>query len=361
MSLESLENGRYELGDRLGHGGMATVFLAEDTKLGRPVAIKVLADNLAHDDDFRERFMREARLAAQLDHPNVVQVFDVSGAEDRPFIVMEHVGGGTLGDLIERRRDLDAEEALDVLIQGCRGLGHAHERKLVHRDVKPHNLLIRDSDGCVKVADFGIARAAEDTRLTRTGGVIGTERYMAPEQLQGGRISPATDVYSFGVVATEVLGPERGPLVGAVVDRCLSEDPRLRYRDANELCSALISLDEADGGAVTVPIPGRPSGGDQTAPTAAIPVPPGASDPTAVRRARGAGGVRRALVILALVAVIAAGVLVAVSATGGDDGNGGGQTETLPVVEGPAQEAPALSDPAQQAPALSEWIRANSE
>src|SRR5688572_27623924 len=156
MNPERLDGDRYEVGRRLGHGGMATVFLAEDTKLGRPVAIKLLADNLAHDDDFRERFMREARLAAQLDHPNVVKVYDVSGDGDRPFIVMEHVDGGTLGDVIKSRRRPDTADALAYLIQASDGLGHAHDRRLVHRDVKPHNLLIRDSDGCVKVADFGI-------------------------------------------------------------------------------------------------------------------------------------------------------------------------------------------------------------
>ena len=357
MSPDSLENGRYELADRLGHGGMATVYLAEDTKLGRRVAIKLLADNLAHDDGFRERFMREARLAAQLDHPNVVQVFDVSGDEDRPFIVMEYVDGETLGELIDGGNGVDPEQGLDVLIQGCRGLGHAHDRKLVHRDVKPHNLLIRN-DGCVKVADFGIAKAAEDTRLTRTGNVIGTERYMAPEQLRGGRISPATDVYSFGVVAAEVLGPDRGTLPGAVVDRCLSEDPRRRYRDANELCDALASLEDAGASAATVPMAPRPSGGG-TAPTRTMPAPPGSTDPTSVRRFPDARGGKRLLAGLALVAGIIAAILVASSI---DDGGADGAGTTSTVQVAPAQPtAPQESDLAEQASALSEWIRANSE
>jgi serine/threonine-protein kinase len=360
LTAETLENGRYELGDRLGHGGMATVYLAEDTKLGRPVAIKLLADNLAHDDGFRERFMREARLAAQLDHPNVVKVFDVSGDEDRPFIVMELVDGGTLGDRLDQRRRMDANEAIELLVQGCRGLGHAHERKLVHRDVKPHNLLIRGADGCVKVADFGIARAAEDTRLTRTGSVIGTERYMAPEQLHGGRVSPATDVYSLGVVATELLGPERAPLLGSVVDRCLSEDPRQRYRDANELCDALSAVDDAADGAITTPIAARGPGRDVTAPTAAVPIPPGAKDPTVTRRARRGRARGWALAALALAAGVAVAAVLATSIGGDEGGDGGGRT-TIPVVEGPAQNAPELAEPSQQAPALSDWIRANSE
>jgi hypothetical protein len=354
LNPEHLGNGRYEISQRLGHGGMATVYLAEDTKLGRPVAIKILADNLAHDDNFRERFMREARLAAQLDHPNVVQVYDVSGDEDRPFIVMEHVSGGTLGDLIERRGRVDPSERLRMLIQGCRGLGHAHQRKLVHRDVKPHNLLIREADGCVKVADFGIARAAEDTRLTKTGGVIGTERYMAPEQLEGRTVSPATDVYSLGVVASEVLGPERGPLVGAVVDRCLSEDPRRRYRDANELCDALVALE--DGGDTTVPLAARTSTRRSTAVTAPIPAPAGARDATAVRRRSPDRG--RLLVALGLVAGIVAGGLLVSSIAGGDGGGSGGADATQTTVS--PKPAPQLEDPTEQAPALSKWIRENS-
>jgi serine/threonine-protein kinase len=356
LKPEHLDDGRYEISQRLGHGGMATVYLADDTKLGRPVAIKILADNLAHDDDFRERFMREARLAAQLDHPNVVQVFDVSGDEDRPFIVMEYVSGGTLGDLIERRGRVDPAERLSMLIQGCRGLGHAHQRRLVHRDVKPHNLLIREADGCVKVADFGIARAAEDTRLTKTGGVIGTERYMAPEQLEGRAVSPATDVYSLGVVASEVLGSERGPLVGAVVDRCLSEDPRRRYRDANELCDALVALEA--GGDTTVPLAARTSTRPPTAVTAPIPAPTGSLEPTAVRRMRRSPGGRRLLVGLGLIAGVVAAALLVSSATGGDGGGADGIDATPTTLQpGPA---PELDDPTQQAPALSKWIRENS-
>jgi serine/threonine-protein kinase len=365
MQPERLDGDRYEVGRRLGHGGMATVYLAEDTKLGRPVAIKLLADNLAHDDDFRERFMREARLAAQLDHPNVVKVYDVSDDADRPFIVMEHVDGGTLGDVIKRRARLDPSEALRYLVQASDGLGHAHDRKLVHRDVKPHNLLIRESDGCVKVADFGIARAAEDTRLTHTGRVIGTDRYMAPEQLDGGDVTPATDVFSFGVVAGEVLGPDRDPAATAVIERCLSPDPRSRYRDANELREALSELaDTAD--VVTRPATRTRAPAADDAPTAAIPAPSGSREPTAIHAAR-RGGRTRLLVGLALVAGIVAGALLIGSLLGGggddsDDGGGGGAA-TIPVVESPLRQEPAprLEDPSQQAPALSDWIRANSE
>ncbi len=232
---------RYELGARLGHGGMATVYGARDTKLDRDVAIKLLADNFAGDDEVRRRFSREARLAAKLDHPNIVQVFDVGEDEDRPYIVMEQVEGGTLGDRLDgRRRSIPGDEAVGLLCQLCDGLGHAHAKKLVHRDIKPQNLLVRTSDGCLKITDFGIARAAEETtRLTQAGKVIGTERYMAPEQLADGRITPAADVYACGVVADELLPQSRSPELREIVERCMSEDPSDRFPDARSLGEAL--------------------------------------------------------------------------------------------------------------------------
>ena len=225
---------RYELEHRLGHGGMATVYRARDLKLERQVAIKLLADNFAGDEEVRRRFAREARLAARLDHPNVVQVFDVGEDDDRPYIVMEHVEGGTLADrLSRRRRSLDRSEALRLLGQLCEGLGHAHSKKLVHRDIKPQNLLLRASDDCLKITDFGIARAAEETtRLTRPGKVIGTDHYMAPEQLADGKITPATDVYACGVVADELLPDARSPELSEIIERCLREDPDERFADA---------------------------------------------------------------------------------------------------------------------------------
>ena len=156
-----MQGGRYRLERPLGHGGMATVYLAQDEELHRPVAIKLLAENLAGDAAFRERFLREARLAARLSHPNVVAVYDAGEAEDgRPYIVMEYVPGTTLAELGR----VPPDEAVGLAVQACRGLAHAHSAGLVHRDVKPQNLLLRE-DGTVNVADFGIARAAETTAL----------------------------------------------------------------------------------------------------------------------------------------------------------------------------------------------------
>jgi serine/threonine-protein kinase len=201
MSETIVHGGRYRLDRPLGHGGMATVYLAQDEELHRPVAIKLLAENLAGDTAFRERFLREARLAARLSHPNVVSVYDAGEAEDgRPYIVMEYVPGRTFGELGR----VSADEAAELAAQACRGLAHAHAAGLVHRDVKPQNLLLRD-DGTVKVADFGIARAAETTALTQVGTVLGTAAYLSPEQALGEEVTAAADVYSLGAVLYELL------------------------------------------------------------------------------------------------------------------------------------------------------------
>jgi serine/threonine protein kinase len=157
--------GRYELRRPLGHGAMAVVDLADDVELGRPVALKRLAENLARDEDRRSRFLREARLAARLSHPNVVRVYDVGEDEGRPFIAMEYVEGETLAELVARRGALPPEEVVSLGVQACRALAAAHAAGLVHRDVKPHNLLLGD-DGTLKLGDFGIAVGLEGTRLT---------------------------------------------------------------------------------------------------------------------------------------------------------------------------------------------------
>jgi serine/threonine-protein kinase len=201
LSETRVQGGRYRLERALGHGGMATVYLAQDEELHRPVALKLLAENLAGDTAFRERFLREARLAARLSHPNVVSVYDAGEADDgRPYIVMEYVPGRTFGELGR----VSANEAVQLAGQACRGLEHAHAAGLVHRDVKPQNLLLRD-DGTVKVADFGIARAAETTALTQVGTVLGTAAYLSPEQALGEEVTAAADVYSLGAVLYELL------------------------------------------------------------------------------------------------------------------------------------------------------------
>ncbi len=204
MTETSVAGGRYRLERPLGHGGMASVYLARDSELDRPVAVKLLAENAAGDDGLRERFVREARLAARLSHPNIVSVFDAGEDGGRPYIVMEHVEGETLAELLAGRGRLPADEARGLALQAARGLAHAHAAGLVHRDIKPQNLLLRD-EGTLKIADFGIARAAEGTALTQAGTVLGTAAYLAPEQALGEEATPAADVYSLGAVLYELL------------------------------------------------------------------------------------------------------------------------------------------------------------
>ena len=204
MGGGSVAGGRYRLERPLGHGGMASVYLGRDTELDRPVAVKLLAENAAGDDGLRRRFVREARLAARLSHPNVVSVFDAGEDDGRPYLVMEHVEGPTLAEVLARRGRLPPEEVRGLGLQAARGLAHAHAAGLVHRDVKPQNLLLR-KDGTLKIADFGIARAAEGTSLTQAGTVLGTAAYLAPEQALGQEVGPSADVYSLGAVLYELL------------------------------------------------------------------------------------------------------------------------------------------------------------
>jgi len=351
-----LGNDRYELESRLGHGGMATVYSARDLKLDRQVAIKLLADNFAGDEEVRMRFSREARLAAKLDHPNVVQVFDVGEEDDRPYIVMEHVEGGTLADRLDgRRRAMPRGEALRLLGQLCEGLGHAHQKKLVHRDIKPQNLLLRESDGCLKITDFGIARAAEETtRLTRPGKVIGTDRYMAPEQLADGEITPAADVYACGVVADELLPGRREPELREIVDRCLREDPGQRFTDARSLRDALATVDGDGEAGVVRRIR------SQTRPTrrmtATGPATSSWPAPTARRHRVGTAKARIAAVT-AVVALLVAGAFLA--ATSGDS-NSPSSPQSSKSRPAPAASVPRSTDPAEQARELADFLRAQA-
>ena len=207
MSAAARLVGRYELVRPLGHGAMATVDLVHDVELDRPVALKRLAENLARDEDLRRRFLREARLAAKLSHPNVVRVFDVGEADGRPFIAMEYVDGETLADVVARRGTLPPAEAARLGVQACSGLAAAHAAGLVHRDVKPQNLLL-GADGVLKLGDFGIAVGHEGTKLTLAGTVLGTAGYLAPEQARGEQVTAAADIYAMGAVLYELLAGE---------------------------------------------------------------------------------------------------------------------------------------------------------
>ena len=197
-------NGRYRIEDRIGSGGMSTVYRAFDETLERQVAIKIMHSEISSDDAALERFRREARTVAQLSHPHVVMVIDAGEDEGHPYIVFEHVRGETLKDRIRREGALPVAEAIAYAIEVGRALQAAHERGLVHRDVKPQNVLL-DEEGRAKVTDFGIALGLESNQLTAAGKVIGTTDYVSPEQAMGNEVSGQSDVYSLGIVLYEML------------------------------------------------------------------------------------------------------------------------------------------------------------
>jgi serine/threonine-protein kinase len=270
MATPTLVAGRYRIERRLGAGGMSTVFEATDTVLERAVAVKLLAEHLAQDDAFVARFRREALAAARLQHPNVVQVYD-SGEDpesSRHYIVMEYVDGPSCADLLREHKMLGVEETVRIVRDACHGLDYAHRSGVVHRDVKPGNLLISDETGITKLADFGIAKAAEQTRITQVGSVLGTAAYLSPEQARGEEAGPASDIYSLGVCAYQFLAgrlpheyssltelalkqqeeavepirqhrPEVPPELDSAIRLCLERDPTARYSSALELAVAL--------------------------------------------------------------------------------------------------------------------------
>jgi eukaryotic-like serine/threonine-protein kinase len=298
---------RYRLEHRLGVGGMSTVQLAFDTRLERYVAVKLLAEHLAEDASFVARFRREALAAARLVHPNVVQVFDF-GLDDetaRNFIVMEHVDGQSCAEILRDQGARPPDEAVSILVQACRGLDYAHRNGVVHRDVKPGNLL-RSHEGVVKLADFGIAKAAEDSEITKAGSVLGTAAYLSPEQARGEKAGPPADLYALGVVSYQLLtgrlpyeaasltdlarmqeaspplspsdvDPDVPRALGEAVMRALDPLPEGRYEGALEMADALseglqgIAPDPTDATAALDPTSATRMLGDATAATRAEP------------------------------------------------------------------------------------------
>jgi len=282
--------GRYRLEGRLGFGGMSTVHLALDERLERQVAVKLLAEHLAEDPTFVSRFQREAQAAARLVHPNIVQVFD-SGQDERTgqyFIVMEYIEGSSCAEILRDDGWVEVDEAVSIIEQACAGLHYAHRHGVVHRDVKPGNLL-RAREGEVKLADFGIAKATEQSSITQVGSVLGTAAYLSPEQARGEEAGPRTDLYALGVVTYQLLSgrlpyeatsltelalkqqqeepPTLDTLVAAVgpeladaVAIALALDPRDRYATAREMGRALTD------GAHGIPPGERPAGAARGAP-----------------------------------------------------------------------------------------------
>jgi len=220
-------SGRYELEQLVGSGGMSNVFRAHDRLLERTVALKILHEQYTRDEDYVERFRREARAVAQLAHPNIVTVIDRGEQDGRQFIVFEYIDGENLKELVARGGPLDPQDAIPLALQVARALSFAHERGLVHRDVKPQNVLLND-DGQAKVTDFGIARSLDVHGVTQTGTVLGTSDYIAPEQARGQKVDPKTDIYSLGAVLYELLAgdvPYKGDNFVAVAMRHVNEPP----------------------------------------------------------------------------------------------------------------------------------------
>src|SRR6516165_5427328 len=202
-TVGTLIDGRYKVLSRLGAGGMADVYLAEDQQLGRKVALKLLHRRFAEDPGFVERFRREAQAAAGLQHPNVVSVYDRGVYDDTYYIAMEYLPGRSLKQLIREEAPLDPIRAIDITVQILKAARFAHRRGVIHRDLKPHNVIVDDT-GHVKVTDFGIARAGASD-MTETGSIMGTAQYLSPEQAQGHAVSSSSDLYSIGVLLYAML------------------------------------------------------------------------------------------------------------------------------------------------------------
>ncbi len=337
-------SGRYKLEAKLGSGGMSTVYLANDGTLDRAVAVKVMHREMSEQPDQLERFRQEARAVAKLSHPNVVAVIDAGEDGGHPYIVFEYVEGETLKQRIARLGALDTQEALAYAIEIARGLTVAHARNMVHRDIKPQNVLI-DAEGRAKLTDFGISRQLEQDGMTATGRVLGTTDYVAPEQAMGHPVDIRSDIYSLGVVLYEMLigqvpfhadsqvgvamkhvneelpdvqqrRPELSAAAALVVERATAKDPAERYQEVGEMIddlSTALEVEAARAGSTT---------GEATSVLDAVPPPK-----------RKLSGRKRwswaAIMVLALVAI---GALVAVWQISSGGGGGGALKDKGSVV-----------------------------
>jgi serine/threonine protein kinase len=365
--------GRYRLDRELARGGMATVWIAEDPLLSRRVAVKLLLPELAVDDALRVRFRNEAIAAAKLTHPGIVATYDTGDDDGTAYIVMELVEGKTLRRLLDERGRLPVHEAVDISSQVADALEHAHRQGLVHRDIKPANVLVQ-AEGRAKVTDFGIAKAAGGDDLTRTGTVVGTARYLAPEQVNGHSVDGRADVYALGLILYEMLAgrapfggdsdmatavarltnapepiraarPEVSRPLEDVLARSLARDPEYRYQSAQAFKDALApGIDPDATGPLAPPVAARRSSPppDGPSPTQVAPRPPPPAPPRPVPPARKA---RRWPWFLVILLLLVAGGITAYALsnlTSENSGGGNGSQATsggggvLPIVEASA-------------------------
>lgn len=301
---DAVFNGRYKIIEKIGGGGMADVYKAEDLTLGRTIALKILHKQFASDEGFLERFRREAQAAAKLNHPNIVSIYDVGDENGIYYIVMEYVPGMTLKKIIQKDAPLSTEKTVHIAMQIAKAMEFAHQHEIIHRDIKPQNVMITDS-GEIKVTDFGIARAGTTSTMTRTGSILGTAHYISPEQAQGSIVGPTTDIYSLGVVMYEMATgelpfrgenpvavalkhindtplPPRGVFAAvpesleAVIMKAMNKNPSDRYRSADALrddlkrvieglpvkvMGSVIPADVPEGADLTRTIAAKPAGG----------------------------------------------------------------------------------------------------
>ncbi len=361
---ETIIDGRYRVISRLGSGGMADVYLAEDQLLGRQVAVKVLHHHFAEDQEFVERFRREASSAAGLSHPNIVGIFDRGEWNGTYYIAMEYVAGRSLKSIVREQGPLDPAAAIDIVVQILRATWFAHKRGVIHRDLKPHNVLL-DEEGRARVTDFGIARAGASD-MTLTGSIMGTAQYLSPEQAQGQAVSVASDLYSVGVILYELLtgvvpfegetavaiafkqvsaeprppselNPALPPALDGVVLCALAKDPAQRYADAEQFIAVLqrqrAALPSASAVLATAPAgaAGAPAG------TGALLLPPAgpsdeASAPPGADAARRKRAVLWGLVAALVVALVALVLLLGSPAARVTVPDVTGQTEGVALV-----------------------------
>jgi serine/threonine protein kinase len=370
--------GRYQLSSRVAIGGMGEVWQATDLVIGRTVAIKILKDEYLGDPGFLERFRAEARHAALVNHEGIANVFDYGEEEGSAYLVMELVPGEALSAILERERVLSTDRVLDIVAQTASALQAAHAAGLVHRDIKPGNLLITP-DGRVKITDFGIARIADQVPLTATGQVMGTVQYLSPEQASGHPASPTTDIYSLGIVAYEALAGRR-PFTGEsqvaiamaqinetppelpvavaepvrnLIYACLAKNPADRPASAAHLARAAQALRRGDVAAAAAAVPGilgdgslaatvGPNYGQNTQSTRLLPSAGGVDTPPLPTDARKRNPWTWPLVaLISLLAVVLIGTIIALLANPG--GGGGEQTSGAPTSNAPSSSTPSAT------------------